>query len=113
MNPWMIFSLLSRAFLGEETAVKECTNSTEVMDYLLLRNRTYNKFKIPQGGLFVHVQIWVQEVSSVSELTQDFEIDLYLNEIWNDPQLSYDHLNPCKKENITVDRSFYEKARGN
>uniref|UniRef100_A0A8R1DRI7 Neur_chan_LBD domain-containing protein n=1 Tax=Caenorhabditis japonica TaxID=281687 RepID=A0A8R1DRI7_CAEJA len=40
--------------------------------------------------------MWVQEVSSVSELTQDFEIDLYMNEYWTDPGLAYDILNPCQ-----------------
>jgi len=49
--------------------------------------------------------MWVQEVTAVSELTQDFEIDLYINEFWSifdylqislyfreDPALVFDYM---------------------
>src|SRR5689334_7844238 len=111
MNPWVVLSLFTRALLSGHYDVDEeqCMNTTEVMDALVLRNAGYNKFKIPQKDLMIQIQIWVQEISSISELTSDFEIDLYLNEIWLDPSLAYGHMNPCKKENITIDRSFYER----
>lgn len=51
---------------------------------------------------------WVQEVSAVSELTQDFEIDLYINEFWEDPALVFDYMNPCKN-NISFDDKVLQK----
>ncbi|CAI2357724.1 unnamed protein product [Caenorhabditis sp. 36 PRJEB53466] len=74
-----------------------CANDTEVIDHLLIdRALYYNKHKLPSPQVDVRIEMWVQEVSSVSELTQDFEIDLYMNEYWTDPGLAYDILNPCQ-----------------
>lgn len=43
------------------------------------------------------VQIWVQEVSKIIEITSEFELDIYVTERWADPALAYSHLNPCKR----------------
>lgn len=85
MNPAsLLFSLISQAFTGpfQEPG---CMNTTDIMEKLILKNPYYNKFKIPKSGGLVMIQIWVQEITSISELTNDFEIDLYLNEVWHDP----------------------------
>uniref|UniRef100_A0A915NM00 Neurotransmitter-gated ion-channel ligand-binding domain-containing protein n=1 Tax=Meloidogyne floridensis TaxID=298350 RepID=A0A915NM00_9BILA len=58
-----------------------CANDTEVIDNLL--KDSYNKHYIPSYPVHVRVDMWVQEVTAVSELTQDFEIDLYINEFWS------------------------------
>ncbi|CAA90065.2 Ligand-gated ion channel 50 [Caenorhabditis elegans] len=74
-----------------------CANDTEIIDHLLIdRALYYNKHKLPSPQVDVRIEMWVQEVTSVSELTQDFEIDLYMNEYWTDPGLAYDILNPCQ-----------------
>ncbi|CAD6190581.1 unnamed protein product [Caenorhabditis auriculariae] len=74
-----------------------CANDTEIIDHLLFENMLhYNKHKLPSPQVDVRIEMWVQEVTSVSELTQDFEIDLYMNEYWTDPGLAYDILNPCQ-----------------
>ncbi|CAP23097.1 LOW QUALITY PROTEIN: Protein CBR-LGC-47, partial [Caenorhabditis briggsae] len=76
---------------------KGCANDTEIIDHLLFESALYyNKHKLPSPQVDVRIEMWVQEVSSVSELTQDFEIDLYMNEYWTDPGLAYDILNPCQ-----------------
>uniref|UniRef100_A0A915EX23 Uncharacterized protein n=1 Tax=Ditylenchus dipsaci TaxID=166011 RepID=A0A915EX23_9BILA len=77
-----------------------CANDTEVIDNLL--KDSYNKHYIPAYPVRVRVDMWVQEVTAVSELTQDFEIDLYINEFWEDPALVFDYMNPCKN-NISFD----------
>lgn len=46
---------------------------------------------------FVYIQIWVQEISKIIEITSEFELDIYVTEKWIDPSLAYDHMNPCKK----------------
>ncbi|KAI1696194.1 neurotransmitter-gated ion-channel ligand binding domain-containing protein [Ditylenchus destructor] len=70
-----------------------CANDTEVIDNLL--KDSYNKHYIPAYPVRVRVDMWVQEVTAVSELTQDFEIDLYINEFWEDPALKLWIPNTC------------------
>ncbi|PAV81811.1 hypothetical protein WR25_00335 [Diploscapter pachys] len=63
----------------------------------------YNKLEIPSDGhVSVSVELWVQEVSKIIEITSEFELDIYITERWLDPRLSFSHLNPCKS-NISVD----------
>ncbi|VDO40921.1 unnamed protein product [Haemonchus placei] len=76
---------------------RRCANDTEIIDHLLFDTALhYNKHKLPSNPVDVRIEMWVQEVTSVSELTQDFEIDLYMNEYWTDPGLAYAILNPCQ-----------------
>nr|CAD2202158.1 unnamed protein product [Meloidogyne enterolobii] len=83
-----------------------CANDTEVIDNLL--KDSYNKHYIPSYPVHVRVDMWVQEVTAVSELTQDFEIDLYINEFWEDPALVFDYMNPCKN-NISFDDKVLQR----
>ncbi|CAJ0575016.1 unnamed protein product, partial [Mesorhabditis spiculigera] len=88
--------------------VKRCANDTEVIDYILYDTSLhYNQYKIPAIPVDVRVEMWVQEITSVSEMTQDFQIDVYMNEFWQDPGLVYDHLNPCHR-NISFDYTMLE-----
>lgn len=58
----------------------------------------YNKLDLPGGGhVVVSIEIWVQEVSKIIEITSEFELDIYVTERWTDPSLAYSHLNPCKR----------------
>ncbi|OZC10436.1 Neurotransmitter-gated ion-channel ligand binding domain protein [Onchocerca flexuosa] len=69
---------------------------------------SYNKHYLPAHPVYVRVDMWVQEVTAVSELTQDFEIDLYINEFWEDPALIFDFMDPCKT-NISFDEKVLQK----
>uniref|UniRef100_A0A915KQ31 Uncharacterized protein n=1 Tax=Romanomermis culicivorax TaxID=13658 RepID=A0A915KQ31_ROMCU len=55
-----------------------------------------------ENGVLVSVEIHVQDVSSLNEITSDFEIDILFSQLWHDPNLSFRHLNACKK-NITME----------
>lgn len=44
----------------------------------------------------VTVEIWIQAITSIDELTNDFEMDIYITENWLDPALDFSHMNPCK-----------------
>ncbi|CAJ0943178.1 unnamed protein product, partial [Mesorhabditis belari] len=77
-----------------------CADDAEVLAAVL---KTYEKMDLPSGGnVSVSVEIWVQEVSKIIEITSEFELDIYVTERWTDPSLAYAHLNPCKS-NISVD----------
>lgn len=38
----------------------------------------------------------MQEVNSVNEITSDFDMDIYVTELWIDKALRYEDMNPCK-----------------
>uniref|UniRef100_A0A1I8B9I4 Neur_chan_LBD domain-containing protein n=1 Tax=Meloidogyne hapla TaxID=6305 RepID=A0A1I8B9I4_MELHA len=83
-----------------EKTQKNCSDEHWILEHLL---DGYDKFRIPGGGnVRVEVEIWVQEVSKIIEITSEFELDIYVTEWWLDSRLAFSHLNPCKK-NMSVD----------
>jgi hypothetical protein len=76
---------------------RNCTSDTAIIDKLL-NGTGYNRFRIPQEtGVDVAVEFWLQAITSISEITNDFEMDIYINEMWMDPALNFEHLSPCKQ----------------
>lgn len=54
---------------------EQCSNDTDVMDHLLAHaSARYNRHKLPSRPVIVRIEMWIQEVTYVSELSQDFEI---------------------------------------
>jgi hypothetical protein len=52
-----------------------CANETDIIDHILYRtSANYNRHKTPTDPVSVRIELWIQEVTSVSEMTQDFEI---------------------------------------
>ncbi|CAI4227018.1 unnamed protein product [Auanema sp. JU1783] len=71
-----------------------CTSDKTILEKLL---SNYKSFKTPsETGVVVWIEVWVQEVNAVNEITSDFDMDIYVTELWMDQALRYDHLNPCK-----------------
>uniref|UniRef100_A0A915Q0N2 Neurotransmitter-gated ion-channel ligand-binding domain-containing protein n=1 Tax=Setaria digitata TaxID=48799 RepID=A0A915Q0N2_9BILA len=95
---------IEKSYLTDKRAIrndKKCANDALIITELL---RGYDKHKIPGGNnVQVSVEIWVQEVSKIIEITSEFELDIYVTEKWMDPSLAYSHMNPCKKLNMSVD----------
>ncbi|CAI4227846.1 unnamed protein product [Auanema sp. JU1783] len=106
---WVMVSLLTEllsSYGGHGRPDLNCANDTDIINSLL--KDSYNKHYLPSHPTQVRVDMWVQEVTAVSELTQDFEIDLYINEFWEDPALVFDYMNPCKS-NISFDDKVLQK----
>lgn len=62
----------------------------------------YDKNLLPfQPGLVVEVELHIQEISEISELTSDFVLDIFFSEIWSDHRLAFDRLPLCRN-NITL-----------
>ncbi|CAP22385.2 Protein CBG01074 [Caenorhabditis briggsae] len=111
-----IFCVLidSDYFVSEDTVAENlikrknnCTRQPAVIDQLL-SGTGYNKLKLPnEDGITVQVEFWIHAITSINEITNDFEMDMYINEMWLDPELKFDHLNPCK-QNVSVS---YERVR--
>ncbi|EYB86942.1 hypothetical protein Y032_0271g907 [Ancylostoma ceylanicum] len=71
---WVMVSFLAEllASYGLGKSHEHCANDTDIINTLL--KDSYNKHYIPSHPTQVRVDMWVQEVTAVSELTQDFEI---------------------------------------
>uniref|UniRef100_A0A158R5V8 Neur_chan_LBD domain-containing protein n=1 Tax=Syphacia muris TaxID=451379 RepID=A0A158R5V8_9BILA len=103
-----IYSKLLLVVIIFGTVDANCGKDTFIMDYLLNKTASgYNRQILPSYPVQVRIELWIQEVTSVSELTQDFEIDLYINEFWEDPALVYSSLIPCNG-NLSFDSTMQE-----
>lgn len=95
---------IDMAFTGEEG----CANDTAII-FNLFNESAYSKHKLPDSnGVEVVVDLWIQEITSVSEISSDFEIDIYINELWADPMLKFEDLKPCK-QTIALTHQMFEK----
>lgn len=67
----------------------------------------YDKNLLPNvvDGVEVRVELHIQEVSEISELTGDFSLDIFFSEIWVDSRLSFDHIPLCRG-NITLKTDY-------
>ncbi|PAV85787.1 hypothetical protein WR25_25095 [Diploscapter pachys] len=101
---WVMISMLTELLTSQSGGMGkpngECANDTEIIS--ALPSQPYNTHYLPSHPTHVRVDMWVQAVTAVSELTQDFEIDLYINEFWEDPNMAFDYMNPCR-HNISFD----------
>ncbi|CAO4378856.1 unnamed protein product [Caenorhabditis nigoni] len=107
---FLFLNLLIAQLFGQEVheLQSECLNEARLMSKLLTE-REYSKHKIPKkGGITVSVEFWIQEISSISEMTNDFEMEIYINEMWTDPNLKFSHLGACKA-NLTLDEQTLNK----
>uniref|UniRef100_F1L494 Ligand-gated ion channel 50 n=1 Tax=Ascaris suum TaxID=6253 RepID=F1L494_ASCSU len=86
-----------------------CTSDASVLAKLI-DGSAYNKHRIPgaKGGVPINVEFWIQDISSISERTNDFVMDLYVNEIWHDSKLAFGHLSPCKG-NLTLNEAVLSR----
>jgi hypothetical protein len=58
-----------------------CANETDIIDHILYDTTVhYNRHKTPTDPVTVRIELWIQEVTSVSEMTQDFEIGKFLRD---------------------------------
>lgn len=57
------------------TGSEHCANDSDIIDHIIYDTTLhYNRHKIPSDPVTVRAELWIQEVTSVSEMTQDFEI---------------------------------------
>uniref|UniRef100_A0A9J2PMP4 Neurotransmitter-gated ion-channel transmembrane domain-containing protein n=1 Tax=Ascaris lumbricoides TaxID=6252 RepID=A0A9J2PMP4_ASCLU len=57
-----------------------------------------------EDAVQVNVEIHVQDISSLNEITSDFEIDILFSQLWHDSALSFVNYTACKR-NITMESS--------
>ncbi|CAJ0589633.1 unnamed protein product [Cylicocyclus nassatus] len=65
---------------------------------------------LPEGDTAVEVQVemHIQDMGSLNEITSDFEIDILFTQLWRDESLSFSHMLACKR-NITLEPRLLQK----
>lgn len=72
-----------------------CSDEATIVTRL---RHNYDRNKVPgEGGVSVEVEVSVQEVTKISDITSDFQADLYISELWLDPSLNFEFMSPCKQ----------------
>jgi hypothetical protein len=84
---------------------KACANDSLILATIM---GPYNRHKVPGGGVHVEVEVWVQEITTISDITSDFQLDIYISEMWLDPALAYSDLEPCKY-NLSLNSELLKK----
>lgn len=84
---------------------EKCATDGQIVSLL---TSTYNKNKIPGDGVEIEVEVWVQEITAISDITSDVHLDIYLSELWLDPALNYEKFNPCK-QNLSLNYEFLRR----
>ncbi|KAM3723334.1 putative ligand-gated ion channel [Dirofilaria immitis] len=82
-----------------------CANDSFILETIL---KKYNRHKIPGDSVVVQVEVWVQEITTISDITSDFQLDIYISEMWLDPALDYSWMQPCKY-NLSLNSVLLEK----
>uniref|UniRef100_A0A914VDS3 Uncharacterized protein n=1 Tax=Plectus sambesii TaxID=2011161 RepID=A0A914VDS3_9BILA len=67
--------------------------------------QNYSSNLVPDPPVNVQVEITIQDISLISELTSSFVIDFWMSAIFADRRLRYDHLAPCKS-NLSLDHNM-------
>ncbi|KAI6175801.1 Ligand-gated ion channel 50 [Aphelenchoides bicaudatus] len=92
--------------LGGTRCTRNSLNLGNIIEQLM---KDYDTHLLPEAdGANVTIELHVQGVSGISEITGDFELDIMYSEIWLDPRLSFKHLNVCTT-NITLKSDFRER----
>ncbi|VDN07332.1 unnamed protein product [Thelazia callipaeda] len=84
---------------------QNCANDSFILETIL---KKYNRHKVPGDSVVVQVEVWVQEITTVSDITSDFQLDIYISEMWLDPALDYSWMQPCKY-NLSLNSVLLEK----
>ncbi|CAJ0578731.1 unnamed protein product, partial [Mesorhabditis spiculigera] len=102
----LVLRLAHGAVVGESRCTRNSINLGKLIDTLLT---DYDVHLLPHAeGVNVTMELHVQSISKISEITADFSLDVMYSEIWEDPRLSFKHLNVCTT-NITLKSDFRKK----
>lgn len=68
----------------------------------------YDKNSLPSDEhVQVTVEVTIQDIPSISQNDGQVKVDLFFSQIWNDPSLKFDHLEPCRK-NLSLDHDLLD-----
>ena len=56
---------------------EHCSNDSYILETILHK---YNPHKIPGGRVSVEVEVWVQDITTISDITSDFQVSSF--DLW-------------------------------
>ncbi|VDN40303.1 unnamed protein product [Gongylonema pulchrum] len=62
-----------------EELQQACANDSFILETIL---KKYNRHKIPGDSVSVQVEVWVQEITTISDITSDFQVLYFLPNIF-------------------------------
>lgn len=65
----------------------------------------YSQIVTPDPPVHVQVEITLQDISDISEISSSFTVDAWFSAIWMDARLRFDHLAPCLR-NLSLDHNM-------
>ncbi|KAK6016015.1 hypothetical protein OSTOST_18506, partial [Ostertagia ostertagi] len=99
MTPELLFALLYTMMVaGKRVKCPPPPRSLSEGQIVQALFNNYTKM-LPEGDSAVEVQIemHVQDMGSLNEITSDFEIDILFTQLWRDESLSFAHMLACKR----------------
>jgi hypothetical protein len=61
-----------------------------------------------EGSVHVNVELHVQDMGSLNEISSDFQIDILFTQYWHDPSLSFMNHSQCIR-NITMEPKVLQR----
>uniref|UniRef100_A0A158R465 Ligand-gated ion channel 50 n=1 Tax=Syphacia muris TaxID=451379 RepID=A0A158R465_9BILA len=96
----MIHTLHTRAFAKRRKCPEGSYPEGAIVSNIL---HNYTKMLPDQeDAVNVLIEMHLQDVSALNEITADFDIDILFTQLWRDAALSFENYKPCKK-NITME----------
>ncbi|KAL3990233.1 Neurotransmitter-gated ion-channel ligand binding domain family protein [Acanthocheilonema viteae] len=90
---------LPKTFQFKEMTEQNCEENNDdklaksVLEHLML---SYDRKTVPVAdGVNVKVDLMVQAISSISEMTASFTADVFFSQIWLDPGLAFENITKC------------------
>lgn len=92
--------------------ITDCTPAqTQMLGTKVLQEilKHYDNNLVPSPhGVDVEVELIIQSISEISEISYSFKSDLLFSQIWHDPGLRFDHITTCLI-NLTLSHRMIEK----
>lgn len=58
-----------------------CLNDSFILE-VLMHKYNRNRATVVKSVITIEIEVWVQEITQISDVQQDFKLDAYMNEIW-------------------------------
>jgi hypothetical protein len=73
----------------------------------LFGNESYDKNNLPSADTtFVQVEMTIQTINEITEMSSSFNVDLWYSQIWHDPRLNFVDRNYCLSNLSLSDRQI-------
>nr|WRV86329.1 mod-1 [Meloidogyne graminicola] len=113
LPPWQLLIILLLVDYSHRKVLakrRKCPGSLSEDKIIAEIFKNYTK-KLPESdeqdeSVHVQIELHVQDMGSLNEITADFEIDVLFTQLWHDPNLSFRNLSSQCVRNITMESRY-------